>query len=360
MELILILNNEVKLKQLLIILALILTLTNLSRSQSLEETLSNLSEDAGVAYVGPIISAFGSNMNSGWVNGVPSASILGLDIQIRLIAVGSFFNDDEKTFVTHGKFWFNSSNADDILYTSGFDSISTPNYDDMRKEILSQSWNVDIGGPTIIGRHDEDVKIIFPGAVIQGDTIPSTITTLSGASGFLDGISVFPTPAIQLNVGSIAGTSVSFRYFPTVNIGDVGEAGLWGLGILHNIGFWFSNPLPLEIGLGYFYQDLDIGTVFQNKSNMFGIYASKTFGMIISFEPYVGLTYETSQTKMQYTYFFDTPLGPQSQSIDVDLDGQNSVGLTIGAQLNLPIVSLNVDYKIAKIKTLTAGINLGF
>jgi len=351
---------RLKLKHLLIILAFILTLTNLSRSQTLEETLSNLSEDAGIAYVGPIISAFGSNMNSGWVNGVPSASILGLDIQIRLIAVGSFFNDDDKTFVTHGRFLFTSEQADDILQASGIDPGTIPNYDAVKAEILSQPWSVDIGGPTIIGSHNEDVKIIFPGAEIQGVTIDSTITTLSGASGFLDGISVFPTPAIQLNVGSIAGTNVSFRYFPNVNIGDVGEAGLWGLGILHNIGFWFSNPLPIEIGLGYFYQDLDIGTVFQNKSNMFGIYASKTFGMIISFEPYVGLTYETSRTTMQYTYYFDTPLGQQSQSIDVDLDGENSVGLTIGAQLNLPIVSLNVDYKIAKIKTLTAGINLGF
>jgi len=93
---------------------------------------------------------------------------------------------------------------------------------------------------------------------------------------------------------------------------------------------------------------------------MFGIYVSKTFGMIVSFEPYVGLTYETSRTKMQYTYYFDTPIGRRSQSIDVDLDGKNSAGLTVGAQLNLPVVSLNVDYKIAKIKTLTAGINLGF
>ena len=128
---------RLKLKQLLIILAFILTITNLSRSQTLEETLSNLSQDAGVAYVGPIISAFGSNMNSGWVNGVPSASILGLDIQIRIIAIGSFFNADEKTFLTHGEFWFTSDHADDILRASGIDPGNTPNYDAIRAEILS-------------------------------------------------------------------------------------------------------------------------------------------------------------------------------------------------------------------------------
>jgi hypothetical protein len=351
---------RLKLKHFLIILAFIVTIANLNRSQSLEETLSNLSQDAGVAYVDPIISAFGSNMNSGWVNGVPSASILGLNVQIRLIAVGSFFNDDKKTFLTHGEFWFTSSLADDILQESGIYPGTTPNYDEIKAEILSRPWSVDIGGPTIIGSSDENVQIIFPGAEIQGVTIDSTLTTLSGVDGFLDGLSIFPTPAIQLNVGSVAGTSVSIRYFPTINVSEVGKVGLWGLGILHNIGFWFSNPLPLDIGLGYFYQDLDIGTVFKNKSNMFGIYASKTFGMIVSFEPYVGLTYETSRTEMRYTYYFDTPIGSQSQSIEVDLDGENSVGLTVGAQLNLPVVSLNVDYKIAKIKTLTAGINLGF
>ena len=353
-------NNGIKVKNLIIIFTLVIMLTGLNRSQSLEETLSNLSQDAGVAYVEPIISAFGSNMNAGWVNGVPSASILGLNFQVRLIAVGSFFNDDKKTFLTHGEFWFTEENADDILLSSGINPGNTPNYDAVKAEILSQSWSVDIGGPTIIGSGDENVQIIFPGAQIQGVTIDSVITTLTDVDGFLDGISIFPTPAIQLDVGSIAGTRVTLRYFPTVDIGDVGKTGLWGLGFLHNIGFWFPNPLPLDIGLGYFYQDLDIGTVFKNSSNMFGVYASKTFGMIVSFEPYVGLTYETSNTEMHYTYYFDTPIGTQSQSIDVELEGENTVGFTIGAQLNLPVVSLNVDYKIAKIKTLTAGINLGF
>jgi len=350
----------IKLKHLLILLAFIITITNLSRSQSLEETLSNLSQDAGVAYVGPIISAFGSNLNSGWVNGVPSASILGLDIQIRIIAIGSFFNDDKNAFVNSGKFRFTSNQADDILQASGIDLENTPNYDEVKAEILSRPWNVDISGPTIIGSGDKNVKIIFPGAEIQGVTIDSTITTLSEVTGFFGGISVFPTPAIQLNVGSIAGTNISIRYFPKIDVGSVGKVGLWGLGILHNIGFWFSNPLPIDIGLGFFYQDLDIGTVFENKSQIFGIYASKAFGMIVSFEPYVGFTYETSRTKMRYTYVFDAPAGTQTQSISVDLDGENTAGVTIGARLNLPVVSLNVDYKIAKIKTLTAGLNLGF
>jgi len=347
------------LKHLLIILAFILTLTNLNHSQSIDETLSHLSSDAGSAYVEPIISAFGSNMNSGWVNGVPPATLLGLHFQVRLIVIGTFLQDANRTFFASGKFRYTLSQADDILLASGFDPISTPGYDEMRNVILSQEWQVNIAGPTITGSSDEDVKVEFPGAEIQGETVGSHVTTLRGASGFLDNLSIFPQPAIQLDIGNVIGTSASIRYFPTVDIKDVGKASLWGVGLLHNIGFWFNNPLPIELGFGFFYQKLNVGDVFVNKSTQFGVYLSKTLGVVISFTPYLGLTYESSSTSVSYTFNFNTPIGPQNTNIAFDREGINNVALTIGGALNLPVVSFNVDYKIAKIKTLTLGLSFG-
>jgi hypothetical protein len=347
------------LKHLLIILAFILTLTNLNHSQSIEETLSHLSSDAGSAYVEPIISAFGSNMNSGWVNGVPPATLLGLHFQVRLIVIGTFLQDANRTFFASGKFRYTSSQADDILLASGFDPSNTPNYDNLKNEILSQEWQVNIAGPTITGSSDEDVKVEFPGAEIQGETVGSYVTTLRGASGFLDNLSIFPQPAIQLDIGNVIGTSASIRYFPTVDIKDVGKASLWGVGLLHNIGFWFNNPLPIELGVGFFYQKLNVGDVFVNKSTQLGVYLSKTLGVVISFTPYLGVTYESSSTSVSYTFNFDTPIGPQNTNIAFDREGINNVALTIGGSLNLPVVSFNVDYKIAKIKTLTLGLSFG-
>ena len=346
-------------KHLLIILAFILTLTNLNHSQSIDETLSHLSSDAGSAYVEPIISAFGSNMNSGWVNGVPPATLLGLHFQVRLIVIGTFLQDANRTFIASGKFRYTLSQADDILLASGFDPISTPGYDEMRNVILSQEWQVNIAGPTITGSSDEDVKVEFPGAEIQGETVGSHVTTLRGASGFLDNLSIFPQPAIQLDIGNVIGTSASIRYFPTVDIKDVGKASLWGVGLLHNIGFWFNNPLPIELGFGFFYQKLNVGDVFVNKSTQFGVYLSKTLGVVISFTPYLGVTYESSSTSVSYTFNFNTPIGPQNTNIAFDREGINNVALTIGGALNLPVVSFNVDYKIAKIKTLTLGLSFG-
>lgn len=345
-------------RKMLIGILLLLPVGNM-QAQSLEETLSHLSSDAGSAYVEPVISAFGSNMNSGWVNGVPPASLVGVHFQVRLIAVGSFLQDTKRTFLTSGKFRYTSLEADDILQASGFNPSNTPNYDDLKNEILSQEWQVDIAGPTITGSGNENVKVEFPGAEIQGETIGSYVTTLTGASGFLDNLSIFPQPAVQLDIGNVIGTSASFRYFPSLDIKDVGKISLWGFGLLHNIGFWFKNPLPVELGVGFFYQKLDVGNIFENNSTQFGVYLSKTLGVIISFTPYIGVTYESSSTSVSYTYNFDTPAGPQKTIISFDLNGVNSVGLTIGGSLNLPVVSLNVDYKIAKIKTLTLGLSFG-
>ncbi len=336
---------------------LLLAVINLN-AQSLEETLSHLSSDAASAYVEPIISAYGSNMNSGWVSGVPSASLLGFHLQLRIIAVGSFLKDANRTFSVDGAFRYTAVQADEILQASGF-APSDPQYDNLKSEILSRAWLVKIGGPTITGSGSDNVYVEYPGTVIQGDTIGNFITTLTGVNGFLDGLSIFPQPALQLDVGNVAGTQLSFRYFPGVDVKDIGKISLWGIGVLHNPGFWFKTPLPVNIGLGFFYQRLDVGNIFVNKSTQFGIYLSKPMGLIITFEPYVGLTYETSTTSVTYTYNFDTPVGPQSAAVAFDMDGVNTVGLTIGASLNLPVVSLNVDYKIANIKTLTVGLSLG-
>lgn len=346
-------------KKLLSILILIVSMSSLSFSQSLEETLSNLSSDAGRAYVEPVISSFGSNMNSGWVKGVPPASLMGIHFQVRLIAVGSFLQNTNKTFLTSGNFKYTSSQADDILRASGFDPSNTPNYDGIKDEILLQEWQVDIAGPTITGSGDENVKVEFPGAEILGETVGSHVITLESASGFLDNLSIFPQPAVQLDIGNVIGTSASIRYFPSVDIRDLGKISLWGVGLLHNVGFWFKNPLPVELGLGFFYQKLDVGDIFENNSTQFGVYFSKTLGVIVSFTPYIGVTFESSSTSVSYTYNFNTPAGPQKTNISFDLDGENNVGLTIGGALNLPVVSLNVDYKIAKIKTLTLGLSFG-
>ena len=346
-------------KKTISIFIIILFTAGAGYSQSLEETLSHLSSDAATAYVEPIISAFGSNMNSGWVSGVPSASILGLNLKLRVIVAGTFFPEDKRTFNTTGMFHYTSEQADQILQASQI-YPADPNYNNIKNEILSRYWEVDISGPTITGSDQEFVEVTFRGAEVQGETIGEFTNVLTGVKGFLNDIPLLPTPTLQLDIGNVIGTGISIRYFPGINIEDLGKISLWGMGFIHNPGFWLQNPLPVDLGIGFFYQNLDVGNVFQNRSYQFGAFISKTLGAIITFTPYAGLTYESSNTTLNYTFTFDTPAGSQDVPVSFDLDGENNIGLTAGATLNLPVVSINVDYKLAKVGAITAGVGFGF
>ena len=68
-----------------------LVFSGVGTSQTLQETLTKLTGTAGEAYVAPIISAFGSNLNSGWVHRSPSSKVFGVDIEVGVVAMATMF-----------------------------------------------------------------------------------------------------------------------------------------------------------------------------------------------------------------------------------------------------------------------------
>ena len=328
--------------------------------QSISETLSHLSSDAATKYVEPGITSFGANMTGGWFSGAPSATIAGFHVKFRVIAVGSFFSNEQRRFTSEGRFRYNSSQVDEILEESGFTPLNTPEYEQIKNALLSQEWTVKFDGPTIIGGSNDYLHVEFPGYEYNGVTIGKFNQTVTEVNGFLDGISFLPNPAIQLDVGTVAGTDFSFRYFPEIEFKDLGKTYLWGFGLLHNPGLWFKKPLPIDLSIGFYYQKMKVGEVFKNNAYSVGLYISKKLGMIISFEPYAGLTYESSETNVHYTFNYDTPVGQVHTDLDIDLNGENVVGFILGGTLNLAVVSINFDYKFAEISTMSAGIGIGF
>jgi len=329
-------------------------------AQTMSETLSYLASDAATKYVEPGVTSFGANMTGGWFSGAPSATMAGFHANVRLIAVGSFFSNDQRRFSSEGRFRYNSLQVDEILANSGFTPSNTPNYDQIKNELLSQEWVVKFDGPTIIGSSNDFLHVEFPGYDYNGEMVGSFDQTIREVNGFLDGISFLPNPAIQLDVGTVAGTDFSLRYFPEINFKDLGKTYLWGLGFIHNTGLWFTEPLPIDLSVGFYYQYMKVGDVFKNNAYSLGLYVSKKLGMIISFEPYAGLTYESSVTNVHYTFNYDTPVGPVNSVLDLDLEEENVVGFILGGNLNLAVVSINFDFKFAEIATMSAGIGFGF
>lgn len=328
------------------------------KAQTLEETLSNLSSDAAKKYVAPVVNGFGSNLNSGWVTSVPT-KLIGFSLNVRVIGVGTLLDDDDQTFSTAGKFRYSSDQVDAILDNSGY-SPGHPAYNDLKDEILSRDWDVNISGPTITGNKNEYLNVEFPGATIQGEHVGVYRSEIQQVKGFLDELSILPSAAVQLNVGTVFGTNLAVRYLPSIDIKDLGKFNWIGYGLIHNPGIWLNNPLPVDLAFGYFYQKLEVGDIFESNATQFGIYVSKTFGAVISITPYASLTSETSETTIQYDYKFDTEIGPQTAKIKFDLDGANTSAFTVGLALKLAVLNINADYKMAKVKTVSAGISFGF
>lgn len=332
----------------------------------LEGTLSNLSSTVGEAYVAPVISAFGSNLNSGWVSKLPGSTILGFHLDLKVIAMGSFFSDDVKRFSATNGFYFSEDQVELILQESGYTS-SHPAYASLKQELLEEEFNVEFSGPTIIGSDKEYLKIKFPGKTIQSGNQQYTVDPyeleLQEVKGFLNNLKIFPTAAAQLTVGTVAGTNVAIRYFPSIEIEDLGKFSFWGLGAIHNPSVWFPNPLPLDIGIGYFYQKLEVGDIFESSATQFGLYAGKTFGFVVSITPYAGVTFESSKTTVKYDYQSNETINGvpvEPIKIKFDLEGENKTGFVVGFNLKLAAVNINADYKIAKTKTASAGISFGF
>jgi hypothetical protein len=350
-----------------ILLIIVLMTVTTTKAQSLEETLSNLSSGAGKAYVAPVISAFGSNLNSGWVSRVPEATKFKLHLDLKLILAGSFFSDEHKTFNATGKFFFSSQQVSQILQASGY-TPTTPGYNQLRDQMLAKEFEVNFAGPTIVGSKNRNLKITFPQQTIsasgQNYTVNSYTLNIDEVKGLLDELTALPTPGVQLTGGTVFGTNVSIRYSPKIKVSDeLGDFSLWGIGAIHNPGAFLAVPLPVDIAISYFSQKMTVGDVFESTAGQFGIFAGKSFGGAFGISPYVGYIIESSKTKVSYDYQSNQTVNGipvPKLKVNFESEGENKSGFVVGLTLRLGIININADYKAAKTSTASAGVSLGF
>lgn len=332
------------------------------QAQDLSGVMEQMAVDAAKGYSSPIVDAFGANLHNGWFNRAPGAKIFGLDLKVGLVLSGAFMRDEDLTFATTGVYRFQEDEATDLA--NSIPGLPAELTDEAVSQIMSMDFQASISGPTVFGSESENVMVATQNQtiVVGGNTyvIPGQNVVLDGVTGLIEDPGIFPHIAPQLTVGTIYGTQATIRYLPDITINDaLGKLKFFGFGIQHNPGVWFSNPLPVDISLGYLRQNLKIGTLLDATTSAYALSVSKTFSAIlISATPYAGFMLE--KTEMTFSYLYD--LGGNSGPIAVDftVEGVNKKRFILGVGVSLLGLNLYADYNIATIKTVSLGVVYGF
>jgi len=335
--------------------------TGVGKSQDLQETLTNLSNDAAQAYVSPVISAFGANLNSGWVHKSPSSKVFGIDIEVGIVAMATMFGDKNSSFNTNGKFKFNQAQALEMVTKANLSSDASIN-EQFAYSLSQQEFTVNISGPTIVGKKDDPIIVDFKGADVKAGSTTKHIGAqpyIIPKMGFLDGMKAFPLAAPQFSIGTVYGTMATFRFLPSVKLGDLGKFSYFGFGLQHNPAMFIPVPLPVDVSASFFTQTLKVGEIFKTTATSFGIYASKTFGWGISITPFAGFAVESSSVDVAYDVNYGVA-GSAPTKISFSMDGENKTRLTVGASIKLALLNLSVDYSLAKYNSASFGLNFIF
>lgn len=286
---------------LLLAVLMVTVCAGVASAQSLEESLQKFGQDYAKGYVGPIGQTWGAAMNSGWYSTANVSD--GIDIFLGIRAMAMPVPDDSKSFK------------------------------------IASIWDGTVQEvPTFFGK-DEEVKISG-----TEETYPKGINF---------GYSLLPVP--QLSVGNIFGTRLMLRFLPEVKLGDAGTISMFGIGAQHSLNGYIP-MVPLDLSAMVAYQRLTIGDIITAHGLTFGAQASKSFSVLTL---YGGVAYETSTFSLSYKATYDSPSGTKTIPVGFDIDGQNTVRLTLGFALGLGPIEINADYSVASQSVITAGFGFG-
>jgi hypothetical protein len=336
-------------------------------------SISQLTTEAAKRYISPIVSGFGADLNAGWYHKAPPADKFNFTLEGGTIVMGTFLSGGDKTFDVQGAFRFDTSMSQQLISNVDMSGIPAGQQqavrDSLALRLATHDNTVRFYGPTIIGAQHDSVRIVFSGRNLAtglptpNDSVLFPTDTLAlPVGGVLEAFKKYPLPLLapQIAIGTVYGTNLTLRWLPTMSIPDIGSFKFFGFGIQHNPQVWIGSPLPLDLCLGYFHQNLQVGSLFEAQTNAFGVDMSKTFGWrLLNATPYAGFQFETANMTFHYDLNVDTPTGKQVEKIQFDLQGDNSTRLTLGLSLHLLILNLNADYNFAKYPSVSVGLMFG-
>jgi len=370
---------KISIKNVCSVLVIVALLVGLVGAQSIEEKLSEMASKNAKLYVTPLVTAFGSGMNSGWFHSAKPHKLLGFDIGVRAMLVQ--VPTDQKTFN------FDLSAIEPITKSIPLGVLGTKTIT-LDPDVIYPDREV----PTFFGK-DEAAVIEADDEGIVAD-IKSQLLAQGVAQAVLD------QPAIQSNLQSIAnnipdltppiiGTDlkslplaapqaavglsiptlpikaeVVVRALPEIELKDIGKFKFLGFGGKLALDPFIPIPMfPVNISVGAYLQKMSVGKVFETNHSLYTLMVGKDLSLLLfGVGVYGGVGMEKSKVKIKYTYNPENPdpndpIAPGTQ-IKFDLTGENKFRTTLGAHIRLTVFDISADYSMGADNVLTAGLGI--
>lgn len=319
------------------------------------------------AYLSPFTNAFGATLNAGWFNTAKTHRFPGFDLTLSVNV--AIIPDESKVF-------------------------------DVNE--LGLNPNVNIHGspitPTIAGSSGDPRAELEYFETINDQEYPLASYELPKGTG----LGFIPAPTLQLGIGLPFGTDIIGRFIPEVEMGDVGNMGLWGIGVKHSLKQWIPAVKRLPIvnlsvmagytkfstGTGLSVLPADIESTdnttaavnFDNQKLDFGV-GSFTANLLASADipfitAYAGVGVNSTNTNLKMTGWFPVPdinettneseVTDQSalkDPIDFSLAGDYKgfkPRVTAGVKFKLAVLHIHFDYTYSQYSVLTGGVGISF
>jgi hypothetical protein len=286
---------------------------------SLEDLLQQVGEDYAISYSSPFLYAFGPNQNSGMY-------------QTAHIPWGGLtFGFGVKVMATH-------LNIADQSFSKNIENVNLGVYDPIYE---GETGDVVMSGPTLFGDTETNGTItgyLHGIPVFHQETIPGLIDTR-----------FVPLAAPEAYIGGIFGLKATIRYFPEIDMSDYGKTKYFGYGLQ-----WSPNglipTLPFDVMIGFFDQELKVGTLLETSAQTYFIGASKDFSLL---RVYGGFAKDKSDMSISYEYLED------GSNVSFSVDGTQEKHMTVGVALNF-ILGLYAEMNAGDLTTYSTGLMIGF
>ncbi|MEA2095535.1 MAG: DUF6588 family protein [Candidatus Cloacimonadota bacterium] len=301
-----------------------------------QEKLEQFGKDNGIVYVKPLVTAFGTTMNTGLFNTAKVLKPFRFGLNVNMMA--AFVPDEDKTFLP--------TRPD--LYLPGTEIY-------LYEEPTEETATVFGEDGTII-EHNSALDYI-PGAEELDIEMPN------GAN-----LPAVPFLMPQFNLGLPFGNEIMIRGFPKVEINeDIGDLGFWGVGLKHSISQYIP-LIPIDVAIQAAYQNLYVGDLLTFSNFNANLEVSKK---LLMWTLYTGVGYDKTDVAADYTYEYTTLVededvpglylpGTAEQHIKFDVTGENETRATVGIRYSLLLLKLYADYTISKYSVFNAGIGVSF